>query len=277
MEKSQERLAVLEKITEYEKNGWFDKDVENDPPGRQIQPGEIDYLRKKLSSKIKTRYAYFLARKFYNKILREGIMVIDGIEGLENFADLKSGAVVTCNHFNAMDSFALQYLYEASKHKKRKFYKVIKEGNYTSFPGFYGQLMRNCYTLPLSSNTQTLKEFVTAVNTLLRRGNFVLVYPEQSMWWNYRKPKPLKRSAFKFAAENDVPVLPVFITMRDTDNLDNDGFPVQAYTIHVGKPIYRDVDLSDMENAENMKKRNYEVWKEIYEKVYGIPLEYERK
>ena len=40
MEKAQDRLEVLEKIREYEKNGWFDRDVENDPPTRPLRPGE---------------------------------------------------------------------------------------------------------------------------------------------------------------------------------------------------------------------------------------------
>ena len=71
------------------------------------------------------------------------------------------GAVITCNHFHPMDSFIMQKVFDASKHPKRM-YRVIREGNYTSFPGFYGFLMRNCNTLPLSSNMQTMKKFLRA-------------------------------------------------------------------------------------------------------------------
>jgi hypothetical protein len=46
---------------------------------------------------------------------------------------------------------------------RRKFFRIIREGNYTSFPGFYGFLMRNCNTLPLSSNKATMKKFIKAV------------------------------------------------------------------------------------------------------------------
>ena len=48
----------------------------------------------------------------------------------------------------------------------------------------------------------------------------ILIYPEQSMWYNYRKPKPLKVGAFSFAVKNNVPVLPIFITCEDTENFD---------------------------------------------------------
>lgn len=52
---SEDRKEVLRKIDEYERKGWFDKDVENDPPSPELRPEDVDYLGKKLSSKIKTR------------------------------------------------------------------------------------------------------------------------------------------------------------------------------------------------------------------------------
>ena len=53
-----------------------------------------------------------------------------------------------------------------------------------------------------------------------------------------------------------------------------DGAPVQAYTVWFLPPIYPDKDLDEKQNAERMKDENYRVWKELYEKVYGIPLTY---
>ena len=32
--------------------------------------------------------------------------------------------------------------------------------------------------------------------------------------------------------------------------------------------------MAEKENAEEMKEKNSEVWKEVYEDFYGIPLEY---
>ncbi|MBR4778048.1 MAG: 1-acyl-sn-glycerol-3-phosphate acyltransferase, partial [Lachnospiraceae bacterium] len=187
---------------------------------------------------------------------------------------LNSGAVITCNHFNAFDSFAIQLVYDAANKPKRTFYRIIREGNYTSFPGFYGFIMRNCNTLPLSSNYETMKKFMKSTNKLLQKGHFVLVYPEQSMWWNYRKPKPLKNGAYVFAAKNNVPVLPCFITMRDSDILDDDGYFVQEYTVHISAPLYPDPSLPYKENVEKLREQNYKLWKDIYEKEYQMPLMY---
>ncbi len=268
------RINILAKIAQFEEEGRFDEDVEEDPPTRAIVAGEVDYLGKKLSSRIQSKFAFGMARIFLNRILSQRKMIVKEIIGSENFAGLQSGAVITCNHFNAFDSFAIQLAYESAKQKKRKFYRIIREGNYTSFPGFYGYLMRHCHTLPLASSPRAMREFVRATDTLLKEGHFVLIYPEQSMWWNYRKPKPLKEGGFYFAAKNRVPVLPCFITMRNSDVVGEDGFPVQEYTIHIEKPIYPDESKTVSENTTAMLEENYRIWTEIYERTYGMPLQY---
>ena len=268
------RVKILEKIALYEKEGRFDEDVEDDPPGREIQPGEVDYLGKKLSSRIQYKFAYAMAKRYLNNILETKQLIVKDIVGIENLAELQSGAIITCNHFNAFDSFAIQIAYERSGHKKRKFYRIIREGNYTSFPGFFGYLMRHFNTLPLASNPKTMREFTSATKTLLTEGHFILIYPEQSMWWNYRKPKPLKPGGFYIAAKNRVPVLPCFITMKDSDVMGEDGFYVQEYTIHISAPIYPDNSLSYGQKVERLCEQNAEVWKEIYEREYQMPLEY---
>ncbi len=272
--RSKDRVAILKKIEEYERAGRFDEDVEEDPPTRELKPSEVDYYRRSPLAKAKTKVAFGMARRFVQNLIDTKQMILKEIRGIEHLQNLKSGAVLTCNHFNAFDSFAIQLVYDAAKQRKRTFYRVIREGNYTSYPGFYGMLMRHCNTLPLSSNRHTLKKFTEATGTLLREGNFVLVYPEQSMWWNYRKPKPLKPGAFMFAAKNDVPVVPCFITMRDSDVMGEDGFPVQEYTVHVSAPIYPDEDAGYRQNTERMMQKNYEVWKQIYEREYDMPLVY---
>lgn len=273
-DRAKDRVDIVKKIEQYEREGRFDEDVEADPPSKVLMPEDIEYLNKSISEKLKTAIAYTIARRFVNNLIDEKKLIIKEIKGIEHFKKLNSGAVITCNHFNAFDSFAIQLAYEAAEQENRKFYRIIREGNYTSFPGFYGFLMRHCNTLPLSSNRETLKKFTTAVETCLSEGHFVLIYPEQSMWWNYRKPKPLKSGAFMFAAKSGVPVLPCFITMQDSDIMGEDGYFVQEYTIHICPPIYPEDGLNYRKNMTKMMDKNYQVWKEVYENVYNIPLTY---
>ena len=270
---AQDRVAVIEKIGELEAKGKFDVDAEDDPPTLPLEE-DVDYAKKKLISRMKAAAAFKAARVFVNNLIENKQLIIKDIVGLENLTSLEGGAIITCNHFNAFDSFAMQLVYDHADTKKHKFFRVVREGNYTNFPGFYGFLMRNCNTLPLSSGFKNMQKFMSSVSEILKDGHFILVYPEQSMWWNYRKPKPLKKGAFSMAAKNNVPVLPCFITMQDSDVLGEDGFYVQEYTVHIGKPIYPDPDSAVGENAERMKDENYLLWKDIYENNYGIPLVY---
>ena len=84
----------------------------------------------------------------------------------------------------------------------------------------------------------------------------------------------MKNGAFRIAAKNNVPVLPCFITMEDTDKIDADGFNIQAYTIWFLPAIQPKSELNEKDNSEYLKQENYRVWKELYEKVYKIPLTY---
>ena len=275
IEKSQYRLEVLKKIEELEREGKFDVDAENDPPTIVLTPENIDYLRKKMTSKIKRVFANEVGERFLDNLLKNNKLIIKEVTGIENLNKVSTGAIVTCNHFNPFDSFTIEKVFRMSgKIEEKRLYKVIREGNYTNFPGLYGFFFRNCDTLPLSSNKRTMVKFMKAVDTLLQKGEFILIYPEQSMWWNYRKPKPLKHGAFKMAVRNNVPVIPIFITMQDSDKIDGEGFPIQEYTVNIAEPIYPDEKLSARENTEMMLNKNFQAWKEIYEDFYGIPLEY---
>lgn len=270
---SPERAAILEKIERYEREGRFDEDVEDDPESSELLPEDIKYLDKGLWAEVKNKIAFASAYAFFWMAQAKKKIFLNETKGVENLSAVKGGAIITCNHFNPLDSFVMQRVFDKSKHKGRM-YRIIREGNYTGFPGYYGFLMRNCNTLPLSSNFTTMKHFFRAVKTALDGGNCILIYPEQSMWWNYRKPKPLKSGAFDMAIKNGVPVVPVFITLEDSDVIGEDGLPVQIYTPHVGKAIYPDPSLGKRDARDKMMKDNYEYFKEVYESFYGIPLEY---
>lgn len=275
IKKDEGRLAVIEKIKQFEKEGRWHEDVEDDPPTIPLLPDKVDYLNKKLSSKFWMKFANILARHHINTLLHKKIMIMKEVTGLEeNYVPLKrKGAIITCNHFNAMDNFAVYKSIEKHVYHK-ELVKVCREGNYTNFPGFYGFLFKHCNTLPLSSVASTMKNFMIAVKTYLSEGRQILIYPEQAMWWNYRKPRPLTNGAFKFAAENNVPVIPFFITMSDSEIIGSDGFPVQEYSVHILNPVYPKEELSVRQNAEFMKEENFREWKEVYEKVYGVELVY---
>ena len=274
MAESEERLRVLARIREYESQGLFNTDVEEDDPPIPIKPGEVDYTNRKLSSKMKTALANAMGKAFFENMIRQNKLIIKEVRGLENATAVTGGAIVTCNHFHLSDNYVVYKTIRPALKKHHYLYKVIKESNYTNFKGPVRLMMRHGNTLPLSQKLSCMKEFYGAMETLLHRGEKILIYPEQAMWFNYRKPRPLKAGAFHFAAKFGVPVIPVFIGMKDSSYLDDNGFSVQELYVHYLPPIYPDGSLGLRGNTQIMMEKNYELWVETYEDFYGEELTY---
>ena len=267
---SKERQAVLDRIAEYEKAGRFNDPVEIDPPAPELLPDGVDYLRKKFSTKVKKWLANFIADRYFLNFIKKDIMVIDGVTGTEHLEALQKGAVVTCNHFSPFDNYIA--FHAIRKYLPKKYlYKVIREGNYTNFPGLYGFFFKYCNTLPLSRNRRTMMHFTSAVNTLLKEGNAVLIYPEQEMWWNYKKPRPFKVGAFKMAYKANVPIVPIFISMKDDGSrLDGDGYPLQRHTVHILPPVYPEPGQGERLGAEKMMQEAFALYEAKYREVYEV-------
>ncbi len=276
MEKSSHKLELLRRIAALEEKELWHLDVEDDPETYPLMPDKVDYLNEKLISKILNKIANKAGSKFFDTLIEQRQLIIKEVRGIENFTAVEGGKIVTCNHFSICDNYAVWVALRDHMDGKL-LYKIIREGNYTNPPKPFGLIMKHCNTLPLSSRKDTMKKFMEAVRVLLSRGETILIYPEQGMWWNYRKPKPMQDGAFTLAAKNNVPIVPIFITMEDSDVIDGDGFPVQEYTIHILPAIYPDNTVPRSETTKKMKKENYEAWVKTYEDFYGIPLVYHEK
>lgn len=65
------RVAIVEKIALFEKEGRWQEDVEDDPPTIPLTPDKVDYLNKKLSSKFWMKFANILARRHINRLIKK--------------------------------------------------------------------------------------------------------------------------------------------------------------------------------------------------------------
>ncbi len=276
MEKSEHKLELQRRIAQLERQELWHLDVEDDPETYPLMPDKVDYLNEKLLNKIKNKIANIAGARFFDKMIKNRQLIIKEIRGIENFNAVEGGRIVTCNHFSVCDNYAV-WISLRDHMKGKMLYKVIREGNYTNPPKPFGLFMRHCNTLPLSSQVATTRKFLHAVRTLIGRGETILIYPEQSMWWNYKKPKPMQDGAFSLAVRNNAPIVPIFITMEDSDVIDGDGFFVQEYTIHILPAVYPDPSLSNAEAKEAMRRANYEAWVKVYEDFYKTPLVYGEK
>ncbi len=266
-----DKKEILRRIQELEENKLWHLDVEDDPQTYPLMPDKIDYLNEKLLSKLKNKIANIFGAAFFDRMIAKRQLIIKEVRGIENFKAVNGGKIVTCNHFSICDHYAVWVALREHMGGKM-LYKVIREGNYTNPPKPFGLFMRHCNTLPLSSQKSTMVKFMKALKVLLNGGETVLIYPEQGMWWNYKKPRPMQNGAFSAAVLNKTPVIPIFITMEDSDVTDDDGYFVQEYTLHILPAIYPDETLPRKAAMEDMKNKNYEAWKKVYEDFYKIEI-----
>lgn len=262
------RIRVIENIGNALRDGdTFRKVEENDPVVTELERNKVivnfDTLREKPVSKIKSKLALAIGRRLTKKI-NENTEIV----GLENILSVSGGAIITSNHFNIVDNTVIRYL-TMKCGREKGLYIVVQESN-IFMKGFFGFLMKNGYTLPVSPNLRYMqKNLRPALSKILARGDTVLIYPEQEMWFNYKKPRPLREGAYQFAFENKVPVIPVFIEMKETDGVTDDGFKAIKHIVHVLKPIYPDLSLSPREGREDMRERDMKMRIEAYESAYG--------
>lgn len=265
----EERLKVLEKIAEFEKEGKFDQDVEDDPESKTLEVDDVDYLYTKPINKFKNKLGVFFGnclRKYARKHFKTTVY------NIEKLPNLKSGCFITLNHFDTLDSGCAS---EVIKHldKNKKLYIIIKEGNYF-FKGMNGFLFRYCDTLPLSSSIKTMKKFNEAVKKVLDNGDYILIYPEQAMWYNYEKPRPIKNGAGYFAAKYNVPIIPLFTCLTDQEKVNKNGFNEKQYHVFIEDTIYPDESLSVKENASIISNKIYVANVKTYESFYKKKVSY---
>ena len=271
---NEERQFVLNKIIQLEKEGNFESDVELDPPSKELKPNEVDYLHKRLKTKVMCHIVNKKAKQAINGLIANNQIIIKEIKGIENLKDIKGSAFITSNHFHPFENIAIFKAITDNMPSKHNFYRVIREGNYTAPPKGFDMFFKYANTLPLSSNIHTMKKFMEAIKVLTKKKNYILMYPEQYMWYNYKKPRPFKDGVYKFSYKFNTPVIPCFITMQDSNFFDADGLPVQEYTINIMPPIYPNLSNNQKDEVKRMKELNFNLCKQVYENTYNKKLTY---
>ncbi len=182
--------------------------------------------------------------------------------GRKNRRAVKGGAISVCNHFNYLDTL---FIRDAVGHFN-SFHTMAPWNNKN---GLGGHIIRHGGMWPLGGNLKAMRNFEEEMSRRLAEGKIVNFYPEQALWTNYQKPRPMKDGAFRFAVKYHVPVLPVFCTFDR-----NKRGHVRKLRIHILPAVYPDESLPPRPRAQKLKEETELRWKQCYEEAYGKPLEY---
>ena len=268
------RELAIENIRRAALEGRFNDKTEPFDPQISPQALKADILGyvSRLDSpvqKLKTAVARAVVRSW----VRKWSEPVNEITGIRNLLTVQGPAFLTSNHFNPFDNGVHRTL---SSLTGRDRLVAISQGTNFVMPGLNGFILRNIDVIPLIQDPSYMNgAFRTLMQRNLDRNRFILIYPEQEMWFNYRKPRPGKRGAFLFEAEYGVPVVPTFVEMVDLPEVVAPGFHDVKLILHVLPPIFPDPERSARENSFIMCQADYDAKVRCYEQCYGRPLTYE--
>lgn len=194
--------------------------------------------------------------------------------GLEKIPKELGGVIITSNHFSQLENLLIRRL--VSKLGRTRLGIVCQAAN-LAMPGFIGFLMNYADTVPVAADSHYLaRDFLPILREkLCEKKDAVLIYPEQEMWFHYRKPRPPKSGAYFYASKLNTPILSCFVEMRDLEEDDTEEFKKLSYTVHVLGLLSPDPAKGIRENTEELARRDYELKKKCYEAAYGKKLTYE--
>ena len=268
------RAAAIRNIRRAAQKGSFnDKTEPFDPQWERgaLKANILDYVDKLDSPLFKLKN--LAARTVTDVWRRKWSDGINEIRGMEKLAAITGPAFITSNHFNPFDNGILRRM---TLNAGRGRLWAVSEGTNFVMDGLNGFILRNSDVIPLINEPSYMNgKFRELMQRQLDRNRFILVYPEQEMWFNYRKPRPGKRGAFLFAAQFGVPVVPCFVEMQDLPRRIAPHFRDVKLILHILDPIFPDPALTPRENSFHMCKQDDLQKKEAFQQAYGKPLSYD--
>ena len=262
-----DRSAVIANIKRAATEGRFNDKVETNDPVLDLSQEralEANYLR------MRKKPAFWLNSHLELALIGTTASVDTRhvrVVGRDNLAGVTGGAVVTSNHFSPGENLMVR------KAARGRSLQIVGQLTNLEMGGFLGYLM-TYGTLPISSDAKYMgREFPKLLGGSLQKGNWVLIYPEQEMWFQYRRPRPPKRGAYYYAARFNVPVVSCFVTMRDTGVHLTGDFNRIEYTLHILKTLRPDPKLSVRDNSLAMMQADYAQKCELYETTYGEAID----
>lgn len=268
------RRAVIENIKECAENGLFHNKVElNDPVLNSEQEREITdaYIknRKHFLFKLKTALGVLLVQTATKSINKNTEII-----GLEKIPKDMGGVLITSNHFNPLENTVIRHLTNTLGRRKLG---IISQTSNFAMTGIIGFIMNYADTIPISAEPHYLAgKFLSVLKErLVEKKQAVLLYPEQEMWFNYRKPRPPKNGAYFYAAKLNVPIISCFVEIVDLEEDDTPEFKKVKYILHILDVLYPDTNKTVKENIKALASLDYSLKKACYETVYGKALTYE--
>ncbi len=135
-------------------------------------------------------------------------------------------------------------------------------------------ILRAINVIPIPTNPKGLVSFKNAVNELLSNDKVLHFYPEGALWPYYNKLRPFKPGAFRFARDNNVPIVPICIYFRPRRGLWKILGKHPLVTVEVLDPIYPDMEIHNKKAIGKLSAESFERINKVIEDNYFETSDY---
>lgn len=195
------------------------------------------------------------------------------IDNKQDLSRIKS-AYVTCNHYNQLDVLPIKKL---AMRYHRRLYFFLKASNLAmKFP--IAQILKLADSIPILMSAHYLgRALPSYLKKILVGKNWILVFPEQELWFNYRKPRPVRKGVYYYAAKFNRPIISCFVEIQNCpqSELFHRDFYKTRIILHVLPTIWPKKGLNIRQRANKMQTTDFQQKKQAYEKAYGQKLTYD--
>lgn len=165
---------------------------------------------------------------------------------------LKKGVISTSNHIHLWD-----YLNILKGIRPFKPHVLVWAPN---IRGENGPAMRLLGGIPIPENDlKATNVYMNQVVEYVKKGGWLHIYSEGSMWEYYGQIRPFKKGTAYFAIKADCPILPMAHSYRKAGWIRRKIFKqIACLTLHIGEPIFINKDLPKSEQEADLTKRVHE-------------------
>jgi len=222
------------------------------------------YIPKSLMVKVWRFFLYYFIAApvlFFIGKIKYGVKV----KGRKNLKKIKGGAFIIGNHSHSMDC-AFTSVFTAFP--KRNYFIANKDAVQVVLGKYF---TKSLGALPLPDDPKGLINLSNAVETLVKNGNFVTIYPEATIWPYHTRLRPLAPANFHYAVKTNKPIIPVAVTYRYAKGK-NYLNKKPKVNVTICEPIYPKEGLNVIENKKYLAEQTSEVLKLIIESKDNVSL-----
>ena len=119
---------------------------------------------------------------------------------------------------------------------------------------YLGNAVQMLGAIPIPSNKEAMKNFLNTIETRIKQGYSITIFPEAHIWPYYTKIRPFKGVSFKYPVQLEVPAFCVTNTYQRYGK-NNDNVKIVSY---IDGPFFPDKEcVTIKEKQQNLRDKIY--------------------